>query len=116
MKAYEQGTPAYFATPPVNLIYALNASLTTIAKSSETNLEERFELHKEASQRVKSAAKKLGLTQVSDPEHAANGMTAVSCFSFQFSKRFLLNPRRLSSTSLRATPPQTFSHGSQPRG
>jgi len=78
MKAYEQGTGAYFATPPVNLIYAFNASLTTITKSSEVSLEERFKLHQEASQRVKSAAEELGLKQVSDPENAANGMTAVS--------------------------------------
>lgn len=78
MKAYEQGTAAYFATPPVNLVYAFNASLTTITKSSEVSLEERFKLHREASQRIKSAAKELGLEQVSDPENAANGMTAVS--------------------------------------
>jgi len=78
MKAYEQGTGAYFATPPVNLIYAFNASLTTITKSSEVSLEERFKLHQVASQRVKSAAEGLGLKQVSDPESAANGMTAVS--------------------------------------
>jgi len=77
MKAYEQGTAAYFATPPVNLIYAFNASLTTITKSSEVSLEERFRLHKEASQRVKSAANELGLTQVPDPGNAANGMTAL---------------------------------------
>lgn len=81
MKAYERGAAAYFATPPVNLIYAFNASLTTITKSSEISLEERFELHKEASQRVKTAAKELGLNQVSDPENAANGMTAVSCIA-----------------------------------
>jgi len=77
MKAYEQGTGAYFATPPVNLIYAFNASLTTITKSSDVSLEERFRLHKEASQRVKSAATELGLTQVPDPENSANGMTAL---------------------------------------
>ena len=78
MKAYEQGTGAYFATPPVNLIYAFNASLSTITKSSEASLEGRFKLHKEASQRVKEAAKELGLSQVPDPENAANAMTAVS--------------------------------------
>lgn len=78
MEAYEQGTAAYFATPPVNLVYAFNASLKTITKSSEVSLEERFKLHREASQRIKSAAKELGLKQVSDPENAANGMTAVS--------------------------------------
>ena len=78
MKAYEQGTGAYFATPPVNLIYAFNASLTTITKSPEVSLEERFKLHHEASRRIKSAAEGLGLKQVPGPENAANGMTAVS--------------------------------------
>ena len=78
MKVYEQGTGAYFATPPVNLIYAFNASLTTITKSSEVNLEERFKRHEEASKRIKAAAEKLGLKQVPDPKNSANGMTAVS--------------------------------------
>lgn len=30
MRAYEEGRPAYFATPPVNLIYAFRASLDLI--------------------------------------------------------------------------------------
>lgn len=77
MKAYEAGTAAYFATPPVNLIYAYNASLTRITKSSPS-LQERFKLHREVSQRFKNAAAELGLKQVPDPAYAANGMTAVS--------------------------------------
>jgi aspartate aminotransferase-like enzyme len=37
MKAYEAGTAAYFATPPVNLIYAFHASLSLITgKTSAT--------------------------------------------------------------------------------
>ncbi len=32
MKAYESGTAAYFATPPVNLIYAYRASLNQIMR------------------------------------------------------------------------------------
>lgn len=92
MKAYERGIGAYFATPPVNLIYAFNASLTTITKSSEVSLEERFKLHLEASQRVKSAAKELGLTQVSDPENSASGMTAVGCISYLISERSCNHP------------------------
>lgn len=37
MKAYEAGKPAYFATPPVNLIYAFHASLSLITgKTSAT--------------------------------------------------------------------------------
>jgi len=77
MKAYESGKAAYFATPPVNLIYAFHESLRQITQTSPS-LEERFRLHREASQRVKSIAAEIGLQQVpTDPAHAANGMTAL---------------------------------------
>lgn len=77
MKAYESGSAAYFATPPVNLIYAFHASLSTITKSSPS-LPDRFRLHREASKRVKDAATELGLRQLPlEPAIAANGMTAV---------------------------------------
>lgn len=76
MKAYESGSAAYFATPPVNLIYAYHASLTSITKG-KVSLEERFKLHREASEKVKSAARELGLKQVAGANNAANGMTAV---------------------------------------
>lgn len=78
MKAYEAGNAAYFATPPVNLIYAFHASLTAIIKSSPS-LEERFAIHREASLRIKDAAAKLGFKQLAlEPAFAANGMSAVS--------------------------------------
>jgi len=77
MTAYEKGSAAYFATPPVNLIYALHASLTTITKSCPS-LADRFELHREASKRIKDAATELGLKQVPlEPVFASNGMTAL---------------------------------------
>ncbi|KIO27257.1 hypothetical protein M407DRAFT_243385 [Tulasnella calospora MUT 4182] len=77
MKAYESGNAQYFATPPVNLIYAFNASLKAITKAAPS-LEDRFKMHKEASQRLKRALEDLGLRQVPlDPAFAANGMTAV---------------------------------------
>jgi len=77
MKAYESGTAAYFATPPVNLIYAFHASLTKITKSSPS-LAQRYEVHRATSQRIKTAAKELGLTPVPlEPAYAANGMTAL---------------------------------------
>ena len=60
MQAYESGNAAYFATPPVNLIYAYNASLQQITKTAPS-LEERFRLHKESSQRVKKAAEELDM-------------------------------------------------------
>ena len=80
MKAYESGNPAYFATPPVNLIYAFHESLCQITKTSPSP-EDRFKLHCQASQRIKNAAAELGLTQVPVSSGlAANGMTAVCCF------------------------------------
>ncbi|KAF9445964.1 PLP-dependent transferase [Macrolepiota fuliginosa MF-IS2] len=77
MNAYEAGTAAYFATPPVNLIYAYHAALKLIVRGEKT-LEERFKLHKEASRQVKEAAKRLGLKQLPETDdEAANGMTAL---------------------------------------
>jgi len=77
MQAYEQGNAAYFATPPVNLIYAFEASLKQITQAKPT-LEERFRLHREASKTIKDAVTSLGLKQLAlDPAFAANGMTAV---------------------------------------
>ncbi|KAF8801295.1 PLP-dependent transferase [Phlegmacium glaucopus] len=84
MKAYEAGIAAYFATPPVNLIYAFHASLSLITgKSSATSeplpsIQERLKLHRQASETIKKASKSLGLTQLplKDSE-AANGMTAL---------------------------------------
>ncbi|KAF9504416.1 hypothetical protein BS47DRAFT_1386248 [Hydnum rufescens UP504] len=77
MKAYEFGSAAYFATPPVNLIYAFHVSLKSITHGG-ISLEERFHLHREASKRVKQAAFDLGLKQVPlDLDYSANGMTAL---------------------------------------
>lgn len=89
MKAYEAGSAAYFATPPVNLIYAFHASLTAITKSSPS-LEERFKLHKEAAQRIRDTATELGLKQLPlDPAFAANGMTAVSVLSKRMKEEYV---------------------------
>ncbi|KAG6888292.1 hypothetical protein C0992_008934 [Termitomyces sp. T32_za158] len=77
MKAYEAGNPAYFATPPVNLIQSYLASLQQMTRTGPS-LEERFRLHREASKRVKDAATELGLKQIAlDPAFAANGMTTL---------------------------------------
>jgi alanine-glyoxylate transaminase/serine-glyoxylate transaminase/serine-pyruvate transaminase len=77
MKAYENGAAAYFATPPVNLVYAYHASLSQITKCTPS-LEDRFQMHRQVSQRVKETVAGLGLRQVPlDPAHAANGMTAI---------------------------------------
>jgi len=77
MEAYEAGRASYFATPPVNLIYAFHTSLTQITKGSPS-LEDRFRLHRETSQRIKDTAEALGLKQIAvDSKFAANGMTAL---------------------------------------
>ncbi|KAJ3576466.1 hypothetical protein NP233_g421 [Leucocoprinus birnbaumii] len=77
MNAYESGKPAYFATPPVNLMYAYHASLKLIVKG-ETSLQQRLQMHRDASKAVKDAAKRLGLKQLPEvDEEAANGMTAL---------------------------------------
>ena len=78
MKAYEGGSAAYFATPPVNLIHAYHESLSQITKASPS-LDERLRQHRETSARIKAAATELGLSQLPlRPEISANGMTAVS--------------------------------------
>lgn len=80
MEAYEAGKAAYFATPPVNLIYAFRTSLKQIVEGTPS-LEDRFRLHRETSQRIKNAIKELGLTQVpANDSVAANSMTAVKLY------------------------------------
>ncbi|CAG8719265.1 13819_t:CDS:2, partial [Acaulospora morrowiae] len=75
MNAYELRKASYFATPPVQLIYALNTSLKQI---TSVPLETRFQMHKEVSNRIKDAIENLGLKFVPNSrEIAANGMTAV---------------------------------------
>lgn len=77
MRNYEAGTPSYFATPPIQLIYALEASLKTITSGS-LSIEQRWKAHKEASQRFKREMTDLGLGQIPlDPACAANGMSAI---------------------------------------
>ncbi|GAA6010080.1 hypothetical protein JCM10207_007549 [Rhodosporidiobolus poonsookiae] len=77
MESYEKGTPAYFATPPVNLIYALEASLRNIV-DGPVPLADRFALHKKAAASFRAETAKLGFKPVALTEDAAaNGMTAV---------------------------------------
>lgn len=74
MQAYESRKPMYFATPPTNLIYALHTSLKQILSQT---MEKRFEEHRKASNKVKSAIKELGLKQLAEKEEdQANAMTA----------------------------------------
>lgn len=81
MRAYQSGSPAYFGTPPTNLIYALHQSLKTILHGP-ASLAERVQRHKEASDKIKAAVHELGLKQLVNEElQRSNGdahtMTAV---------------------------------------
>lgn len=75
MQAYEARKPAYFATPAVQLIYALHASLTKILSQP---LEVRFEKHRQVASQFRQTVNSWGLKQVAQSEEAsANGMTAI---------------------------------------
>ncbi|KZT53404.1 PLP-dependent transferase [Calocera cornea HHB12733] len=77
MQAYEKGLPAYFATPPVNLVQAFHTTLTAITKGTPS-LEKRLAMHKAASARVKGAMTDMGLELLTlDPYYSANGMSAI---------------------------------------
>ena len=74
MEAYEARRVAYFGTPPVNLIWALNVSLGQIL---EEGMEVRFERHRRLSQAMKAAVRAMGLEQVPRrPEIGAHTLTA----------------------------------------
>ncbi|HDL85070.1 MAG TPA: alanine--glyoxylate aminotransferase family protein [Candidatus Acetothermia bacterium] len=74
MEAYEARKASYFATPPVNLICALNVSLERILKEG---METRFERHKRFGAACKAGIQALGLEQVpTDSAHAAATLTA----------------------------------------
>lgn len=75
MQNYEAKKASYFATPPTQLINALHTALTQILSRP---LSERFAVHREASQRIKSTVTSYGLKQLATkPENQANGMTAI---------------------------------------
>lgn len=61
-----------------SLLFYRCTILTTSKLSALPSVNERFALHRTASQRIKSAAKELGLKQVPlQAAEAANGMTAL---------------------------------------
>ncbi|KAL9601322.1 MAG: hypothetical protein Q9219_002617 [cf. Caloplaca sp. 3 TL-2023] len=75
MQNYEAKKPSYFATPSPQLIHALHTSLTQILARP---LSERFAIHRETSERIKSTISSYGLKQLATkPENQANGMTAI---------------------------------------
>ncbi|MFP2928115.1 pyridoxal-phosphate-dependent aminotransferase family protein, partial [Pyxidicoccus sp. 3LG] len=75
MEAYEAGKPAYFATPPVNLVCALDVSLGQILAEG---MEARFARHQRMARAFRAAWKALGLRMlpVSDAV-AAHTLSAV---------------------------------------
>ncbi|TKA22170.1 hypothetical protein B0A50_08336 [Salinomyces thailandicus] len=75
MQNYEAKKPSYFATPSPQLIHALHTALTQLLSRP---LSERFQIHKDNSQKVKKAITDMGLKQLaSKPENQANGMTTI---------------------------------------
>lgn len=75
MKAYEARKPSYFATPAVQLVYALHTSLKQI--TSQT-IEQRWTKHRQVAKNFRKTLYDLGLKTVAKKDDfAANGMTAV---------------------------------------
>ena len=77
MKKYEARQPSYFATPAVQLILALQVSLSQLV-NAQGALTQRFQQHVAASNKVKDSLEALGLQIVPvSRECAAHTLTAV---------------------------------------
>lgn len=68
MKAYAQGDPAYFGTPPVNLIYALVESFTEIIAEG---MEIRIKRHLKQAFAFRQGLKALGLQTIPQTDSVA---------------------------------------------
>ncbi|MDE3077403.1 MAG: alanine--glyoxylate aminotransferase family protein, partial [Chloroflexota bacterium] len=73
MQAYQQDRGAYFATPPVNLIYALDVSLGHIL---DEGMEARFARHQLMGHSFRDAMQALGLEIIARPGLEAPTVTA----------------------------------------
>jgi len=74
MEAYEARKPSYFGTPAVNLVFALDVSLSQILAEG---LDVRFARHIKFSKAFRTAMKAIGLELVaSDCAYAASTLTA----------------------------------------
>ena len=74
MEAYEGRKPSYFATPPVNLIQALERSFELIL---EEGMDARFARHKRLATKFRSAMQELGISFLPlESEITANTLTA----------------------------------------
>ncbi|KAL2755127.1 hypothetical protein ACRALDRAFT_1064845 [Sodiomyces alcalophilus JCM 7366] len=75
MQNYEAKKPSYFATPSPQLVRSLHTALGQILARP---LSERFNRHREVSDKIKQTVSRLGLKQVAaKPEDQAHGMTAI---------------------------------------
>ncbi len=75
LRAYEGGRPAYFATPPTNLLLALEVGLAEIL---EEGIEARVSVHERAARRMREAWTSLGLEEVPvRPELRSNALSAL---------------------------------------
>ncbi len=74
MQAYQARKPAYFGTPPVNLIYALDVS---VCQMLAQGMDKRFGWHRTVGHAFQAAAAAIGLREVPvRPELAADTMSA----------------------------------------
>ncbi len=75
MRAYEAGTPSYFATPAVNLVRALDVSLASLL---EEGMSARVARHARTAAAFRAGATALGLTGLpARPELAAHTLSAL---------------------------------------
>lgn len=77
MRNYEEGKASYFATPPIQLIHSLNASLTEIL---DYGIENRIAKHQQTSDWLKGKLTNeldLNLVPNGGPNYCAHGLTAV---------------------------------------
>ncbi len=75
MKAYQEGSPSYFGTPPVNLINALEKSLTLIL---EEGIPKRIKRHQKLAMDFRKAIQSIGLSILPKTDSiAANTLTAI---------------------------------------
>ena len=74
MQAYTNRKPAYFGTPPVNLILALETSLRIILAEG---MEQRFNRHRKIGRAFRAAVKAAGLDMIpANDDSAANTLSA----------------------------------------
>ena len=79
VEAYRARRPSYFATPPVQLIFALEASIRSRLLASEGGVADRIAQNQRAAASFRAAVAALGLVLVAaDPDaNAANTLSAI---------------------------------------